>query len=488
MKIYAMQNYNLIKQNLLNFTSKVKNVNYGKINDEYKDKVDRFDDGERSEAEYLGHGLFAKVYRFIDTNFVIKQYNKCMPLSDCRQKAKMLEKVGELSGSQQLMAQVTTENGNEYLISTLVKGEEPDPDANPFNKVALKSFMNTLAELDKKGVYHNDLNTGNCKVDSQTGQIGLLDYQFAMDMDPSNKYSNLQNLLFPECTLPANIQMFEMANLPSYIKHLGAYRAKDFFKDYLSIKSDYHTRRYHYYRNENISGVTPENIEYEMLMSRALKRPSDKLIDLYAKKSQVMYSFRNAFGLTDENTRDIKRPNLPAAGAAYLYAAYQAYEYLTKANNIISTETDTNLVKLMKTEKKVAQYWLDKLSNSALGTSQWHTRNAQGESALLGAKDKYPESMDYYMYAPIDKIDDMYTTITNNDNSGKIDVLTFPYSTGLNSDYKELFTLKDSLKLNDFPASDRDLFARFNSCFKDYEAALNNAKVIALPMLHAFTL
>ena len=44
------------------------------------------------------------------------------------------------------------------------------------------------------------------------------------------------------------------------------------------------------------------------------------------------------------------------------------------------------------------------------------------------------------------------------------------------------------MKLNDFPASDRDLFARFNSCFKDYEAALNNAKVIALPMLHAFTL
>lgn len=492
MKVLGIKN-NYLKTTRFNspmFTSKVKSVNYGALSDLYKDKVDKFDDGDRSETKYLGSGLFASVFKFKDSNYVIKKFNKDVSKSDCYQEARMLEKVGSISGSQQLVAEVTTEKGIDYLISTLVKGDDPDPFENPFTQQALKTFTNTLFELDKKGIYHNDLNSGNCKVDPETGRIGLLDYQFAMEIDMSSarKEETLQNLTFPECTIPANMQMFEMATLATYIKKLSPSQAEKFFKEYLSVKGEYHSKRYHYYKSLKAPYLTPENIKYERLMSQVLRKPKPEIVDIYAKKLEVMHSFRKAFGITDENTREIKKPNLPNAGPAFLYAAFQATEYLEKADNLIRNSREPNIVELMKIEKKVAEYWQRKLANSAEGCTEWNTRNVIGKT--LGNGDKYPQLMDKYYDGEKLRMLDVYDTIKpQSSDRGKIDTLRFYDDTILERNYKSLFDLTDSLSRKDFSTNtERDLYARFNSQFKDYESALNSAKVLVLPLLHAYAL
>ncbi len=486
MKIFCIQNNDCFS-NKWNprFTSKVKYVNYGKINDEFKDKVDRFDDGNKNEAKYLGHGMFASVYRFLNTNYVIKKFNKGVSQNDSRQEAKMLDKVGTVPGSQQLMAQVTTENGNEYLISTFIKGEEPDPVENPFRFQPLKSFMNTLYELDKKGVYHNDLNTGNCKVDPETGQIGLIDYQFALDMKPGWATYNEQYLLFPEQTLPANLQMFEMATLPPYIKKLGRYQAPDFFKDYLKLKAEYHKNRYYYYNGNSIPNITKENLDYEKLSSIVLKHPSEKVTQVYAKKLQVLHSFRHAFSIVDENTRAQKRPNLTESIPAYFFAAAQAAGYRDKIDEVLNSTSDTSTKNLMEIEKKTAEFWLELLSSSALGCSRWFVRNATDR--LLGTGDKFPEKMDYYWNKQYKDANNIYSIITGDEPSGEIDVLRFP-DKELEADYKRLFDLTEDFSRTSLCKSDEKLFARFNSQFNIYQNALNSGKVILLPALHVFAL
>ena len=486
MKIFCIQNNNCFSNRWKpNFTSKVTSVNYGKINDEFKDKVDRFDDGNKKEAKYLGHGMFASVYRFLNTNYVIKKFNKGVSINDSRQEAKMLDKVGAVPGSQQLMAQVTTENGNEYLISTFIKGEEPDPVENPFRFQPLKSFMNTLYELDKKEVYHNDLNTGNCKVDPATGQIGLIDYQFALDMKPGWTTYNEQYLLFPEQTLPANLQMFEMATLPPYIKKLGRYQAPDFFREYLKLKSEYHKNRYYYYKGAPNSNITKENLDYERLLSTVLRHPSEKVTQVYAKKLQVLHSFRHAFSIVDENTRVQKRPNLTESIPAYLYAAAQAAGYRDKIDEAINSTSDRNTQNLMKLERKTAEFWLELLSSSALGCSQWFVRNAADR--LLGAGDKFPEHIDYYWNKPYKDANNIYSVITGDEPSGKIDVLRFP-DMELEADYKQLFDLTKDFSRTSIWRPDEKLFSRFNSQFDVYQNALNSGKVILLPALHVFAL
>ncbi len=488
MKIFSIQSNNYSRlQYRPDFTSKVKKVNYGQINDKFKDKVDKFDDGDKSEAKYLGHGMFASVYRFLGTNFVIKKFNKDVSKEDSRQEAKMLAKVGAVPGSQQLMAQVTTENNNEYLISTFIKGEEPDPVENPFKLQPLRSFMNTLYELDKKGVYHNDLNTGNCKVDPQTGQIGLIDYQFACDMKPEEGIDADGYLLFPKETLPANLQMFEMATLPPYIKKLGRYQAPDFFKDYLKLKGEYYRNRYYYYKNANIPDITQENLDYERLSSVVLRKPTEKIIQIYAKKLQVFQSFRHAFGLVDENTRLQKRPNLTEAIPAYLYASAQAADYRDKIDELMNSTSDLNTQNLMKIEKKVAEFWLELLSSSALGCSQWFVRNAV-DRLLPGGKDAYPEKIDYYWNHSYQKVNDIYSLIAGDKQPEKADVLRFPSDSELEPDYKQLFNMTDDFSNRYIDREDNKLFARFKSQFNLYKNALDSGKVILLPALHIFAM
>lgn len=480
MKINNNRNYPYA----FNFKSKVKTVNYGSITQEYKDFVDKFEEGDKSKVKYLGSGLFAKVYRILGTDYVIKMFNKGVSINDSRHEAYMLNEAGNIPDTQQLMAQVTTEKNQEFLITTFVKGEEPDYIEFPLRKKSLAKFLTTLFELDKKEVYHNDLNMGNCKVDPLTGTIGLIDFQFAMKMHPEYKEYVKNNLLFPNTILPANIQMFEMATLPSYMSKMPESEAQMFFKEYLSLKSEYHKRRYTHYRNDSRFNKISKNLDYELYLSKVLKDPSKEIVDLYAQKLQVLHSFRECFSLTDANTRNLHRSNLPEAGSAFIYATVQAAKYKEKIKNLSATTNDMNIKRLMAIESDSADFWLNKLSSGAIECSQWHIRNCTGN--LLSANDKYPETLDFYWNKPNHRFKNLYGMITQYEPNQKISCINF--SSELNTKYEQAFKDIEGFFSIYNPTYSKNYFANFKTVVNKYKSAINAGKVAELPKLHGYVL
>lgn len=386
MRISKINSYNY--NSSINFSSKVKRVLLGNIDEKMKEKVDSFEETHEN-AKLLGKGLFAQAYLFPDSNIVIKE---SIPSEQARiangnflSEATNLSRLPEqLTNTQRLVADVETEKGNYYLLSTLVEGKKPDFSTVFWDKSSFKSLFSNMLELDKAGILHGDLNRGNCLLDN--GTVNLIDYQWADTFDIDNPDENDNKFKFPDFMMPANSQMFEMANLPYYFSRLNEenpeFSLTDLFKIYLNEKSQYCKNRANYLRG---NGASSEMIEYEQLQAKFLNNPTDEVVKLEAMKLQLLYAFRQSFSMVDKNNAG--KHNIISSVSSYLYTALCGKSLANMAEQLKENSTDVQFKKFMDYEKRFGEYWknkiIDELSGSKLsadgeyGTFKWVVRNAQ---------------------------------------------------------------------------------------------------------------
>lgn len=399
MKIFPI---NLFNQ--ANFKSRVKKVHGGTLPDGLADKIDAFEETHKNATE-LGSGLFATAYLLNDTNYVIKEtlqddYAREQN-RDFFPEAKALASLPEyFDNTQKLVAHVQTEKNNYYLISTLVNGTETKYPEKPWTFKSLNGLLDTLYQLDVAGIYHNDVNQANCLVDNK-GRVGTIDYQFAQNFSVDCDSTNSEEFKTPPFMMPSNAQMFEMASLSWYFRTMGKMASREelreSFKNYLEAKSIYAKQRGTYLKG--LSGYS-EKAEYEMLQARYYKNPTDDMIDLQAKKLQIMYSFRKTFSIIDPNGKPDK--NIVSALPSYICTAAFAKDMIDKAKQMKANTSDPLLKKFMDYEIKFGEYWRDEMidelsANSDSGVWGWVERNAALSPKREGYME-YDENKHTYSY------------------------------------------------------------------------------------------
>ncbi len=373
-----------ITQNkFFNFRSKVTDVMHGDISDDLAQKIDDFEETHKNAKE-LGSGLFATAYVLNGTNYVIKE---SLPTKLARKQndnffpeARALEMLPpSVKNTQRLVAHVKTEKDNYYLLSTFVEGLPASYPSHPWNKNSFDGLFETLLSLDKAGIYHNDINQANCLIDKDH-RASTIDYQFAQAFETTDS-ENPNKLKTSRMMAPSNAQMFEMASLPWYIRTMSKTaprkEVRSLFKSYLESKSQYAKQRALYLRQDP---ECRDMARYELLQAKYLENPTDEMIDLQAKKLQIMYSFRKTFSVTDPNSNQDK--NIGSAIQSYIYTIAAAKDMENYANYLASKTYDLNLKEFLGLEAKFAHFWCDMMEselglNKTEGVYPWLARNAE---------------------------------------------------------------------------------------------------------------
>lgn len=410
---------NYLTKSQIYFNSRVKKVCSGKLPYELNDEIDNFEETHKNASE-LGSGLFATAYLLNGTNYVIKEsFNDKYSKAQNRDFFPEAEALGSIpdnfKNSQKLVAHVQTEKNNYYLITTFMNGKAGKYPLNPWTPASYNQLFKTLFTLDTLGIYHNDVNQSNCLVD-KNDEVNIIDYQFAdkFQLPPSSK--NEIYFKTPDFMMPANAQMFEMANLPWYIHSMsknnaGKEEIRKTFKDYIEAKANYAHRRAMYLGSKN-PYYYKESIDYELLQAKYFKNPTDDIINLQAKKLQLMYSFRKTFSLVDPNSKPDK--NIISALPSYIATAKCAKDMILQAEKIKNNAKDPNLKKFMDYEIEYGKFWrntmLKELGNnsSSSGTWSWIERNAQLSPKHLTQTFYYGEFGEYDEDLPeVDPQDDI---------------------------------------------------------------------------------
>ncbi|MBQ3641893.1 hypothetical protein II906_08230, partial [bacterium] len=294
----------------IKFKSKIKKVISGALTKSIADSVDIFEETHKN-AKKLGSGLFATAYVLEPSGFVIKESladNHAKAQNGCfYHEAKALAMIPpKMKQTQKLVALAQTEKDNYYLISTFIQGKSVRYPERPWSPHSFQSLFNVMFALDKEGIYHNDINQGNCLIDNRA-EVNIIDYQFAEKFKIDDTRKNDKEFKTPYFMMPSNAQMFEMASLPWYFLSMEKTAKKqeihDCFKTYLDIKSSYAQKRADYLAS---LGSNPQKTEYESLQAKFFKNPSEDMINLQAKKLQILYSFRKTFSIIDNNSKNDK--------------------------------------------------------------------------------------------------------------------------------------------------------------------------------------
>lgn len=468
----------LLQASLIPFTSRVTNVYRGKLPDGLADKIDRFEEGkndnEDNETIHLGEGMFATVYKFVGEPYVIKE---SLPDNIAKIKnnnfskeAEMLEKVSSVPTSQKLVAQVKTEKDNYYLISTLVQGTKPDPLTNPLSKMHLSSIFKNLRKLDELGIYHNDLNTGNCLIHSD-GSAGIIDYQFATEFSPTATSTNDKELNFPYYMIPANAQMFEMSNLPYYLNKYPSdtdhQEVKAFYKKYLTEKSKYHKERFEIYKKQ--PWIHSDALRYEYLQGKVLKNPSDDIVKLQAEKLQIFYAFREVFSTLDRYNQDER--NLLSSVPLSFYAAISAKKFADSAKKMKETTSDPDTKEFLDYEAKLGSYWQKKMIESGTDCFNWVYRAATGHP--FNSADDISNKIDEAESKKLGSINNIVHLITGNSEGNEYH--NHPVSYEIKKGYKDIAN-----KIHNTSAYKRPTQ-------KEYDKELRKIELLRNNMIASFT-
>ncbi len=366
--------------NNVNFTSKVVEVGRGNVSPELKDAVDQFEETNGANAKKLGSGLSAFAYRIKGTDCVLKasKPGKARVINgDFSKEAKSLEMIPEnFMNAQRLIGNVRTEDNNWYLLSTFVGGDVPNGKTVKWDRESLKSLMDGLAELDINHVYHGDVSKSNCLI-TKDKQVNFLDFQYADKFDFYGDEAHRRNAdryKVPYFIAPSNLQMFEESNFATYLTEIDEDEARSLFKTYLEEKSNYHEKRANAFQNQN---ARYEIVDYDRLMSRYLKNPTEEMITLQAQKLQILLTHRSLLSSIDGYD------NIMSAIPHYLHMIEKSNEMASTASYLASIETDPDLKRLYEYHKEDAIFWRAVMKNEVDGrygkssAFDWILRNAK---------------------------------------------------------------------------------------------------------------
>lgn len=416
MRVRCVTDFNHLKYKApMSFKSKVTKVIVGSASQHLKDKIDTFEE-THANATYLGTGLFSRVYKFNDSDTVIKESLPTQAAKKVNDKfineSLLLSAIPfSVRNSQKLIANVETERGNQYLVSSFVRGKKPDGVETSWEKAHFNSLFKTLFQLDLNKIYHGDLNRGNCLL-TDDGNVNLIDFQYADRFDFDNPVENDDKFKCPYFVSPSNAQMFEMANLPYYLLKLNKVGKKDkvkpTFKNYLMEKAQYSKQRsdFLYANDYNI-----EMARYEELLSKFLRYPTDDIMELQALKLQVLYAYRQVFSIVDIN--NFSNKNIISAIPAYLFVASSAKSLNDCVKKLYSSSANSDFKEFLSYESEYARYWQNKALEELFGTNisddkeygvfNWVLRNAQFNPHWKDGKVDYEDDLRSRFIDSVDK-------------------------------------------------------------------------------------
>ena len=217
------------------------------------------------------------------------------------------------------------EYGDTFVVSQKLQGANPNHLTNKFNHENLSMLIRTIAKTDTPDKYwnhlkpyqfrtpfshlmHYDIKGGNLLIDEKYASI--IDWEYLdfvnifngiknRNWGVINNYSDVPNI-------PSNLRNFEYRTLLPYIEKLGKNNneAKELFRDYLKLKSEYYERvhlEYDFVKNKlpkfkilkklfNIKtniDVCDEIIESQNAQKRVLENLTDDIVKAEAMKIQI---------------------------------------------------------------------------------------------------------------------------------------------------------------------------------------------------------
>ncbi len=238
-----------------------------------EDEIKQAIDATKTTSPF-GKGLngYTYPYSYLGRDLVVKKY---LPKSESYNKnaydteSEKLDLLYESKISSDSIQQgkyaFRTPEGGEYLVSTMIHGENPDTVTNKFNKENLFQLVNTIIELDMpiknnndndfpySVLMHYDLCGGNILMDKENA--GIIDFEYSKCEDLNEYYMRgKQNILDANCNfsdvacLPSNLRGFEYRTLLLYLLKSNEKEASELFDTYLKYKSNYHQAMGDFYR------------------------------------------------------------------------------------------------------------------------------------------------------------------------------------------------------------------------------------------------
>ena len=333
-------------------------------------------------TDFIGSGVFSEVFRFNRLrDFVIKR-----PFGNdtLAQEANALKEIpATLPNSQQFVARAYDDDTYKYyLVSTMVDGDSPHPKLQPWTNKNLRSLFTGMLELDKAGLYHGDLNNGNLKI-NRYGDVNFIDFQWGTITPKIRFYENNSDQIMPNFIPIQNSQMFEMAEVPYYLKHVDDSRqGKKFLTDYLTEKSKYHKARLNniYATTQNwpysseISHIEKAK-KFEAAQEEVFRSPTDKVLNLETLKIQFLSAFREASKYLDPNT---VHKNIIPSGSSYLYTL-SSIQALRKKIADLQNYSYGKMDDYLKCMKDYADFWYENLSDWTKDAFKYPLRHTQNK-------------------------------------------------------------------------------------------------------------
>lgn len=321
-----------------------------------------------TEERLIGQGLNGKVYR-INQDYVVK-----VPIPNRRVKDSIMQETKkldmlydfskernvDLQNSQKGIASFFTDKGEEYLISTFVKGSGCNSN-NRLNPKNIDSIMRILTEMDigseKYGrLMSYDYNGHN--VNFTEISAGVFDFEYLrgnfLEDDIPNRVLSGRKSVSPHVSdtsgLTSNVRTFEFGNLYSYLKCLHENEARNDFIDYLNRKSLYHSEM-----SKNYEKTSYRNKFSDFFQKLAQK---EKIHSELLKKENLMEDIIKSEAIKIQISEFIYR-----VGGSKIRGNFNPKQIVEYYKNSLNFFRD-NLHKAMESkDKQLATYYYDCINN-----------------------------------------------------------------------------------------------------------------------------
>ena len=266
---------------------------------------------QATDKNYIAEGCNGKVFHLGQDLVVKKSKPDAVFSKDVMTEAEKLDlmenfrkETGFLLGNTQKgVGAFKFNNGESYLVSTFVKGKNPDFLTNPFNKQNFASLIDILTALDigssKTGrLLAYDFNLGNINI--SRNEAGLLDLEYIRPNqleDQIKRQILAGNITFHSSdtsAIESNLRSFEFTGFYDYLQTLPKKEAKKLFEYYLHLKANYHSKMENFFKEYSKDSMyseialdiaKKENIHSKLLSKKNI--PPD-IIESEARKIQAV--------------------------------------------------------------------------------------------------------------------------------------------------------------------------------------------------------